>query len=196
MYSVTTISGPPLAILFNNQGLVKNEFRAGLALVRVVESSVTAIVYYKLSLFIPESKDILLTFIPSVVVGIPLGAYVIRRMDAETFRRVCMSFDAWVVGFGLSRTLIELNLMQSPWAYGVMVITILIDLCLLYIFFTKRRQTVWAPGDPVRPHIHNDITIQPSSLFGPLGRFLGYVIAAAAVAMLFYYLSPGNRLLP
>jgi hypothetical protein len=26
LYSVTTISGPPLAILFNNQGLVKNEF--------------------------------------------------------------------------------------------------------------------------------------------------------------------------
>jgi hypothetical protein len=36
LYSVTTISGPPLAILFNNQGLVKDEFRAGLALVRVV----------------------------------------------------------------------------------------------------------------------------------------------------------------
>ncbi|MGY4315261.1 sulfite exporter TauE/SafE family protein [Bradyrhizobium sp. JR3.5] len=30
LYSVTTISGPPLAMLFNNQGLVKNEFRAGL----------------------------------------------------------------------------------------------------------------------------------------------------------------------
>ena len=32
LYSVTTISGPPLAILFNNQGLVKNEFRAGLGI--------------------------------------------------------------------------------------------------------------------------------------------------------------------
>src|SRR5947199_6026874 len=50
LYSVTTISGPPLAILFNNQGLVKNEFRAGLALVRVAESSVTALVYYQLGL--------------------------------------------------------------------------------------------------------------------------------------------------
>src|SRR6266540_2988650 len=29
LYSVTTVSGPPLAILFNNQGLVKKEFRAG-----------------------------------------------------------------------------------------------------------------------------------------------------------------------
>ena len=59
LYSVTTISGPPLAILFNNQGLVKDEFRAGLALVRVAESSVTAILYYQLGLFIAESANIL-----------------------------------------------------------------------------------------------------------------------------------------
>ena len=102
LYSVTTISGPPLAILFNNQGLVKNEFRAGLALVRVVESTVTAIVYYQLGLFIAESASLFWVFVPSVVVGIPLGAYVIRQVDSETFRRICMSFDAWVVGFGLS----------------------------------------------------------------------------------------------
>ena len=139
LYSVTTISGPPLAILFNNQGLVKNEFRAGLALVRVAESSVTAIVYYQLGLFIAESATLLLVFIPSVVAGIPLGAYLIRRLDAETFRRICMSFDAWVVGFGLSRVLIELNLIESPWAYSVMAITILIDCYLLYVFFTARK---------------------------------------------------------
>jgi len=138
LYSVTTISGPPLAILFNNQGLVKNEFRAGLALVRVAESSVTAIVYYQLGLFIAESESLFLVFIPTVAVGIPLGAYFIQRLDAETFRRICMSFDAWVVGFGLSRVLIELNLMESPWAYSVMAITILIDAYLLYIFFTVR----------------------------------------------------------
>src|SRR6266513_5001378 len=86
LYSVTTISGPPLAILFNNQGLVKTEFRAGLALVRVAESSVTAIVYFHLGLFVVESQNLLSVIMPSVVVGIPLGAYVIRRLDAETFR--------------------------------------------------------------------------------------------------------------
>src|SRR5215831_9492502 len=161
LYSVTTISGPPLAILFNNQGLVKNEFRAGLALVRVAESSVTAIVYYQLGLFITESQNILLLFIPSVVVGIPLGAYLIRRLDAETFRRICMSFDGWVVGFGFSRVLIDLNLMESPWAYSVMAVTILVDIYLLYVFFTVQRaastpsQTLQAPptsGDRVGPH--------------------------------------------
>jgi uncharacterized protein len=152
LYSVTTISGPPLAILFNNQGLVKNEFRAGLALVRVAESSVTAVVYYQLGLFMAESANLLLVFISSVVVGVPLGAYVIRRLDAETFRRICMSFDAWIVGFGLSRVLIELNLVESPWAYGVLTATIFIDVCLLYTFFAARRasaeraQNVLAPG--------------------------------------------------
>ena len=143
-YICPTISGPPLAILFNNQGLVKNEFRAGLALVRAMESSVTAIAYYKLGLFIQESGTLMLVLVPSVIVGIPLGAYIIRRIDAETFRRICMSFDAWVVGFGLSRVLVELNLMASPWAYSIMAATILIDLCLLYTFFMARR----APANP------------------------------------------------
>jgi uncharacterized membrane protein YfcA len=138
LYSVTTISGPPLAILFNNQGLVKTEFRAGLALVRVAESSVTAIVYYQLGLFAAESEHILWVIVPCVAVGVPLGAYAIRRLDAETFRRICMSFDAWVVGFGFSRVLIELNLMESPWAYVVLILTFLIDSYLLYIFFTRR----------------------------------------------------------
>ena len=35
--------------------------------------------------------------------------------------------------------LIELGLLASPWAYGVMAVTILVDLYLLYIFFTVRR---------------------------------------------------------
>ena len=147
LYSVTTISGPPLAVLFNNQGLVKDEFRAGLALVRMAESSLTAIVYYKLGLFIAESVDILSVLAPCALVGIPLGAYFIRRMDAETFRRICMSFDAWVVGFGLSRVLIELNLMESPWAYSVMAATILIDVYLLYVFFTVRRARLQGPQE-------------------------------------------------
>ena len=139
LYSVTTVSGPPLAILFNNQGLDKKEFRAGLGLIRVAESTLTAIVYYHLGLFAVESQSVLWTIVPSVLVGIPLGAYLIRRLDAETFRRICMSFDAWVVGFGLSRVLIELKLMESPWAYGVMAVAILVDSYLLCVFFKVQR---------------------------------------------------------
>ena len=40
LYSVTTISGPPLAIALNNQGFAKREFRAALGFVRLAESSI------------------------------------------------------------------------------------------------------------------------------------------------------------
>ena len=49
------------------------------------------------------------------------------RLNAETFRRICMSFDAWVVGFGLSGTLADLELVASPAAYGIWAAVVLID---------------------------------------------------------------------
>jgi len=145
LYSVTTVSGPPMAILFNNQGLVKTDFRAGMSTVRVAESSLTALAYYHLGLFTSESREALLAIVPSVLVGIPVGAYFIRRLDAETFRRICMSFDAWVVGFGLSRALIDLQLAGAPYAYAVMAAAALIDAWLLYAFF-KRRSVAETPS--------------------------------------------------
>jgi uncharacterized protein len=139
LYSVTTISGPPLAVLFNNQGLVKQDFRAGLALIRVAESVLTAFAYWQLGLFVADSLAIASTIVPAVLLGIPLGAIAIRRLDAETFRRVCMSFDVWVVGFGLSRVLVDLKLAQGALAYGPMALAILLDAWLLYAFFKGRR---------------------------------------------------------
>ena len=137
LYSVTTISGPPLAVLFNNQGLVKQDFRAGLGLIRVAESSLTALAYFYLGLLTVESFGIVSTILPSVLVGIPLGAWLIRRLDAETFQRICMSFDVWIVGFGLSRVLIDLKIAAGPAAYTVMVAAILLDAWLLFVFFRK-----------------------------------------------------------
>ncbi|MFI5030412.1 MAG: sulfite exporter TauE/SafE family protein [Reyranellales bacterium] len=148
LYSLTTISGPPLAVLFNNQGLVKNEFRAGLALVRVAESSLTAIVYWHLGLFTAESLALTPPFLVAMLIGIPAGAWAIRRLDAETFRRLCMSFDAWVVGFGLSRVLMELHIVPGPEAYGFMLATMLVDLWLLYLFFTRRIAARRSPAPP------------------------------------------------
>ena len=139
LYSVTTVSGPPLALMFNNQGYVKQEFKAALGIIRAAESSLTAVAYYFLGLYSLESAQILYSIVPSVIIGIPIGAYIIRRMDAETFRRICMSFDAWVVGFGLSRVLIELSLATSPMAYSVLLAVVIIDAYLLYLFFTKQK---------------------------------------------------------
>ena len=137
LYSVTTISGPPLALLFNNQGFVRQEFRAGLALIRVVESILTAIAYYHLGMFTVQSLGLAETILFSVLVGVPLGAWAIRKLDPETFRRVCMSFDVWIVGFGLSKVLIDLKLAQGAGAYSPMLAAILIDAWLLFIFFSK-----------------------------------------------------------
>ncbi len=151
LYSVTTISGPPLALLFNNQGYVKQDFRAGLALIRMAESSLTATAYYFLGLYSAETPQLMSLILPSVLMGIPLGGFLIRRIATETFRRVCMSFDAWIVGFGLSRTLIEVGVAASPGAYGVLAATLVIDGILLFRYFLptsdKPRPTVVQPSE-------------------------------------------------
>jgi len=157
LYSVSTISGPPLALLFNNQGLVKQEFRAGLGLIRTAESSLTALAYYYLGLFTMESMSITWTIVPGVLIGIPLGAFVIRHIDADTFRRICMSFDAWIVGFGLSRVLIELELAQGVAAYGPMMLAIALDAGLLYVFFARGRTTRGAPIAGTMPGVLSQV---------------------------------------
>jgi uncharacterized membrane protein YfcA len=139
LYSVTTISGPPLAIVLNNQGFAKKEFRAALGVIRLAESSMTAVAYAYVGLFTATSIALIPWIVPSILVGVPIGAYVIRRVAVETFRRICMSFDAWVVGFGLSRLLNELGLVAGPSAYTVLVVTALIDTWLLYRFFSRSR---------------------------------------------------------
>jgi uncharacterized membrane protein YfcA len=139
LYSTTTISGPPLAMMFNNQGLHKEEFRAALGTVRVVETTLTAVVYGCLGLFSSQSMHLVVPLAPAVLLGVPLGTYLIRYMHSETFRRICMSFDAWIVGFGLSRTIIELKLLGASPAYGIWGMVILFDLCLLYQYFVMGR---------------------------------------------------------
>lgn len=138
LYSVTTISGPPLALLFNNQGYAKQDFRAALGVIRVGESVVTGIAYAFLGLYSASSLEIIPYIVPSVIVGIPLGTFLIRWIDPETFRRICMAFDGLVVGFGLSRVLSELNLASPFTTYGILSIVVFINSYLLYRFFRDR----------------------------------------------------------
>ena len=146
LYSVTTISGPPLAIMLNNQGFVKQEFRAGLSLVRLAESSFTAIAYYFAGIYTVRSFRLIPFIFPSIIVGVPLGSFIIHRMQPETFRRICMSFDAWIVGFGLSSVLRDLKIIPGASAYLVMAAVIAIDLVLLYRFFRAKRAAAVSAG--------------------------------------------------
>ena len=138
LYAVTTISGPPLAVALNNQGLSKQEFRAALALVRLAEASMTAVTYAVAGLFIRESFTLIPAILPGVALGVPIGAVLIRHLPPETFRRICMSFDAWIVSFGLSTLLRDLHIVDSGAAYSVMAAVVAIDACLLYRFFTQK----------------------------------------------------------
>src|SRR5688500_6276221 len=91
LYSVTTISGPPLAIALNNQGFAKKDFRAALGVIRLAESLMTAVAYAYVGLFTASSLALIPWIVPSILIGVPIGAFIIRRVAVETFRRVCMS---------------------------------------------------------------------------------------------------------
>jgi uncharacterized membrane protein YfcA len=138
LYGLTTISGPPLALFWNNQGLAKDDFKVGLAIVRVVESLCALAAYSYLGLLNGDSVDLLPWIVPGVVIGFPLGHRIVRRVGVETFRRVCMSFDAYLVSFGLSRALADYGV-AAPLAYQVLVVASLIDTWMLVSFFQRAR---------------------------------------------------------
>ena len=139
LYATTTISGPPLALMFNNQGLDKDHFRGALGIVRVAETMLTAAAYGWLGLYSSASLRLLIWIVPAVLMGLPLGAFIVGYVRVETFRRVCMSFDAWIVGFGLARTIIELRLLAPHAAFTVWYAAIGLDLYLLYRYFLVER---------------------------------------------------------
>ena len=152
LYSVTTISGPPLALMLSNQGFTKQDFRAGLGLVRLAESTFTAVAYYFAGMFSTESVGLVRYILPSLLVGIPLGVRIIHRVRPETFRRVCMSFDAWVVGYGISTLLRQLHLVDgAATAFSVLAAVGLIDTWLLYRFFGNQRVEALASATRTAP---------------------------------------------
>jgi uncharacterized membrane protein YfcA len=146
LYSVTTISGPPLAVMLNNQGLDKREFRAALGFIRLAESGFTAMAYFSAGLITVQSNLLIPQILPSVLIGVPIGAALIRHMRVETFRRICMSFDAWVVGFGVSTIFHDLKIVPGPAAYLFLLAVIAVDGVLLYRFFSAH-----GPVDLPRP---------------------------------------------
>jgi uncharacterized membrane protein YfcA len=141
LYSVTTISGPPLAVMLSNQGLTKRDFRAALGFIRLAESSFTAVAYGYAGLYSVESLNLVPFIVPSIAIGVPIGAALIQRIRPETFRRVCMSFDAWIVGFGLSNLLKELDLVESNLAFLVLAAVGVLDTWMLYRFFSVQLPT-------------------------------------------------------
>jgi uncharacterized membrane protein YfcA len=140
LYGATTVSGPPLALLFNNQGLSRDEFRAALSLFRIVESACTLLAYLALGLFTREAISLSGSLVPSVIVGLPLGYFLVRRIAGETFRRLCMGTDALLVAFGLSRGLIDHHLLAPALAWTGLAAIACVEIAILLPYFA-------APGE-------------------------------------------------
>lgn len=119
LYSTTTISGPPLALLLNNQGLAQDEFRAAIALIRVAESSFTLMTYLFLGFYGAPSLGLFWLLLPAVALGLPLGRLLLRRVSKESFRQLCMGVDAVLVSVGLGVTLQQLGWVERPVSYAV-----------------------------------------------------------------------------
>lgn len=147
LYGATTISGPPLALLFNNQGLARDEFRAALSLFRIAESSCTALAYLFLGLYSPQSAGIALSLLPGVLVGVPAGYLLLRRIAPEPFRRACMATDALLVAFGLARTLIDSRLLSGAVAWAGFAAVVALEGLILAAFLVRRLRTP-APLEP------------------------------------------------
>ncbi len=156
LYSMTTISGPPLAVALSNQGLAKQEFRAALGIIRLAESSMTAVAYAWAGLYSRESFALIPLIIPSLAIGVPLGATLIRHLRPETFRRICMSFDAWVVAFGLANLIRVLRLGGDGAAYAEFFAVVIFDIWLLYRFFSGRQKVEPSVFSPPAVSLHVD----------------------------------------
>jgi hypothetical protein len=132
LYATTTISGPPLAMFLANQGYGKREFRAGLALIRVAESSFAAVLYGRVRLFTASNVSLAVAMLPAVLIGLPLGAMLIRRVPEDAFRRACMSFDACIVALGLSMLLHTLRIVDGAAAYAPCAVTAIVVALVLH----------------------------------------------------------------
>ena len=151
LYSCTTISGPPLGLLFNNQGLAQDEFRAAISLFRITESIATGIAFSLLSVYTPASVGLALQILPCILIGLPIGRLAVSMIDPESFRRICMAADAWLISFGLSRLLTTYGGLTARLAYAPMLVVLLLDGFILSRFFLRRRAERAGVGGPVEP---------------------------------------------
>ena len=157
LYSLTTISGPPLALFLRNQGMSKDEFRCAIAQIRVAESGLTLGTYFAFSslfganLISLPSLALLPWLIVPVVVGVPLGTLLLRSVSPEFFRRFVMAVDAIIVSYGLSRVAVALNWTSSDLAYGLFAAALAVIALLSWYELHGLRAAPPTPGASYPP---------------------------------------------
>jgi uncharacterized membrane protein YfcA len=132
LYALTTISGPPLALFWRNQGLTKEEFRCAIAQVRVAEASLTAVSYLLLGLFTPDSMALLPPLFLPVLIGVPLGTVLLRSVSRDFFSRLVMAVDGVIVSYGLYSVLVKAKILSDfeGIVFAVVAITAIVVLAV------------------------------------------------------------------
>src|SRR5205823_2949837 len=104
----------------------------------IIESFFTMAAYYYLGIFNPESVSLFLWILPGVIIAMPLGSFLLGKLEPTVFRRVCISFDAWLIAFGLFRALSGGSWMPNSVCYSIFALIVVIDGFTLVRFFKKR----------------------------------------------------------
>lgn len=156
LYSLTTISGPPLALFFRNQGLSKNEFRCTIAQVRVAESTLTLTTYLALTEFLganlvaaPSLSLLPYLFLP-VLIGVPLGTVLLQSVSRDFFSRFVMGVDGLLVSYGLSRTLVVLKWINTNTSYLLMAV-FFATVAVFTAWAINKLPRFWASEEEERP---------------------------------------------
>jgi uncharacterized membrane protein YfcA len=113
LYALTTISGPPLALFWRNQGMAKGEFRCAMAQLRCAEGSLTVVAYALFGLFTPVSVGLVPIMIVPVVIAVPLGTLLLAGFTRDFFSRFVMAADGVLVMYGLATVLGSLGWISS-----------------------------------------------------------------------------------
>lgn len=179
LYSLTTISGPPLALFLRNQGMSKNEFRCAIAQIRVAESTLTLSAYTIFSflfggnLVTLPSLSLLPFLIVPVVIGVPIGTLLLRKVSPEFFRRFVMSCDAILVSYGLTRVFASLKWLSTNASY--LLLTAMLAIIGVLTWLALRRVSM-QPG----PDNGNGGSKPPPPRQPPLGHSEPYPTASSS----------------
>ncbi len=105
IYGATTISGPVLSLFFQNARTDRTSYRASVALLRVSESLLTALVYVALGLYTQETFRVASWLAPAGFLGLLVGIQVAKVVREKTFKRFCITFNVFALGIGFARLL-------------------------------------------------------------------------------------------
>jgi uncharacterized membrane protein YfcA len=85
-----TMSGPPLILFFQNQGMERDRFRANLVAFFLASNVITGIAYIASGVLTPRSAAPAVIFLPALVIGLMLGMAVAGRIQDAPFRKLAL----------------------------------------------------------------------------------------------------------